>query len=132
MSSYPFRGGKENRRRMLRLFTAATKFGLVLGTVIMTMPAPADSSIMTASPISGTGPLEVTFIGKGSGVREGVMLLDFGDGQTDLSISTIRTFKRTHTYAVPGTYIAELKSGAYGGQRPSVLTTVATLTITVH
>jgi PKD repeat protein len=96
------------------------------------MAARADSSSIAASPTSGRAPLEVTFTGKGSGVLEGVMLLDFGDGQTDRSISTIRTFTRLHTYAVPGTYTVELRSGEYGGQRPSILKTVGTVTITVN
>jgi len=60
------------------------------------------------------------------------MRLDFGDGSLDDSISTIRGFERTHTYAAPGTYKAELKSGTCDGQRPSVFTTVGTVTITVR
>ena len=90
------------------------------------------SASLTASPTSGKAPLVVTFTGTGSGIFEGVMLLDFGDGQTDNTISTIRTFTRTHTYAVAGTYKVELKSGAWGGQRPSTLTTVGTATIIVY
>jgi PKD repeat protein len=86
----------------------------------------------SASPLSGTAPLVVTFTGQGSGHFEGVMALDFGDGETDRSISTIRGFTRTHTYAQPGTYTAELKNGPYGGQRPAVLTTVERVTITVN
>jgi PKD repeat protein len=99
----------------------------------MTMTAQTDSkSTLAASPTVGTAPLEVTFTGTGSGILEGVMLLDFGDGQTDDSISSIRDFKRTHTYAAAGSYTVVLKSGAYGGQRPSVLTIVGSVTITVH
>lgn len=87
---------------------------------------------LAASPTSGKAPLVVTFTGSGSGMIEGVMLLVFGDGQTDDTISPIRTFTRTHTYAAPGTYQVELKSGAWGGQRPSTLTTVGTITISVY
>ena len=60
------------------------------------------------------------------------MLLDFGDSHTDDSISPIRDFTRKHTYAAAGTYTAELKGGAYGGQRPSILTVLGSVTITVH
>ena len=89
-------------------------------------------STLAASPTSGPAPLVVTFTGTGSGAFEGVMLLEFGDGETDTSISTVRTFMRTHTYKAPGSYPARLRSGASGGQRPSVLTTVGTVTIIVH
>ena len=85
----------------------------------------------TASPKSGSAPLVVTFTGEGSGHFEGVMALDFGDGAIDHSISTIRGFTRTHTYVVRGTYMAELKSGPYGGQQPTTLTTVGSVAITV-
>ena len=102
-----------------------------LATMVMTTSA-GSSSTLAASPTIGTAPLAVTFTGTGSGVNEGVMLLDFGDGQTDDSISTIRTFTRTHTYTAAGSYTVQLKSGAYGGQRPSILTAVASVTITVH
>ena len=90
------------------------------------------NSNLTATPTSGTAPLMVTFTGTGSGMFEGVMLLDFGDGHTDSSISTIRGFTRTHTYTAAGSYKAELKSGAQGGQHPSKLTTVGSVTITVR
>src|SRR5262245_5887302 len=89
-------------------------------------------STLAASPTVGTAPLEVTFTGTGSGILEGVMVLDFGDGQTDDTISTIRDFTRKHTYAVAGSYTVELMSGAFAGQRPSILTTVGSVTITVH
>jgi PKD repeat protein len=92
----------------------------------------SSKSSLMAAPTSGQAPLVVTFSGTGSGILEGVMLLDFGDGHTDDSISTIRTFTRTHTYTAAGSYTVELKSGAFGGQHPSSLTTVASLRITVH
>jgi PKD repeat protein len=104
---------------------------LALATIIMTARAHSQSNL-AASPTSGTAPLVVTFTGRGSGMFEGVMLLDFGDGQTDTSISTIRNFTRTHTYTAAGSYTVQLKSSAFGGQRPSLPTTVATLTITVR
>jgi PKD repeat protein len=87
---------------------------------------------LSASPLSGPAPLVVTFRGHGSGHFEGVMSLDFGDGTTDRSISTIRGFERAHTYAAPGTYIAELKSGSSGGQQPAGLATVGRVTIVVN
>jgi PKD repeat protein len=100
---------------------------------MMATTAQMDSkSTLAASPTVGTAPLEVTFTGTGSGILEGVMLLDFGDGQTDDSISSVRDFTRGHTYAAAGSYTVELKSGAFGGQRPSILTTVGSVTITVH
>jgi PKD repeat protein len=104
---------------------------LVLITVSMTAHTNSTPNL-TASPMSGEAPLTVTFTGRGSGQLEGVMLLDFGDGQSDNSISTIRGFTRTHTYSAPGSYTAELKSGAYGGQLPAVLTTVGAVSITVN
>lgn len=96
------------------------------------MTAQTAKTTLAASPTIGTAPLEVTFTGTGSGTLEGVMLLDFGDGQTDDSISTVRDFTRKHTYVAPGSYTVELKSGTFGGQRPSVLTKVGSVTITVH
>jgi hypothetical protein len=117
-------------RTMARRLPAAAT---TLGILIIAMTANANSnSNLAASPTSGTAPLVVTFTGTGSGIFEGVMLLDFGDGQTDGSISTIRGFTRTHTYAVRGSYTVHLKSGPWGGQRPSVLTIVGSVTITVH
>ena len=80
-------------RHLLKLATTATT---TLGIVIMTMTAHTNSdSSLAASPTSGTAPLVVTFTGTGSGIIEGVMQLDFGDGQTDSSISPIRDFTRT-------------------------------------
>lgn len=87
---------------------------------------------LKATPTSGAAPLTVTFMGTGSGQLEGVMLLDFGDGHSDDSIPTIRGFERVHTYKAPGIYKVELRSGSYGGQRPAILTTVATVTISVR
>ena len=114
---------------MSKLITAVTAFC----TVTFGMIAPtASNSNFAASPTSGTAPLEVTFTGMGSGMFEGVMQLDFGDGQSDTSISPIRDFTRKHTYTAAGAYTAELKGGPFGGQRPTVLTTLATVTITVR
>lgn len=90
------------------------------------------NSSLAASPTFGTAPLVVTFTGTGSEDFEGVMLLDFGDGQTDDSISPIRTFTRVHTYSVAGSYTVELKSGTFGGQSSTTLITVARVTITVR
>jgi hypothetical protein len=118
------------RRRLLRAIAAAFA---ALGVVKASMSresGPNDS--FEASPTLGQAPLVVTFTGTGSGQLEGVMVLDFGDGQADDSISTIRGFKRIHTYAKAGSYIAELKSGAWGGQRPTVLKTIASVMITVR
>jgi PKD domain-containing protein len=116
-------------RSLAKIAWAATTLGMT--TLIMTEQT-SSGSTLAASPTSGTAPLVVTFTGTGSGSFEGVMLLDFGDGQTDGSISTIRDFTRTHTYAVPGSYTVHLKSGGYGGQRPSILTIVGSVTIIVH
>src|SRR3954451_22874329 len=90
---------------------AAAAIALGLATMMMTTSAESNGALK-ASPTVGSAPLVVTFTGTGSGVIEGVMLLDFGDGQTDESISTIRTFTRTHTYTAAGSYTVQLKSGA--------------------
>ena len=112
---------------MLKVFAAT-----VISGIVTIMIVKADSKEKFAvSPKSGSAPLVVTFTGEGSGHFEGVMALDFGDGEIDNSISTIRSFMRRHTYSVPGIYKAELRSGPYGGQRPTVLTTVETVTVTV-
>lgn len=116
-------------RQLSTLAAAAIALGIL--TSCMTAHTRSNSSL-EASPTSGTAPFAVTFTGTGSGELEGVMVLDFGDGQKDHTISTIRGFRRTHTYTTAGSYTAELRSGADGGQRPSVLTTVGTVTITVH
>jgi PKD repeat protein len=100
--------------------------------IAMTTAEAGSKEKFAASPLSGPAPLVVSFSGQGSGQREGVMLLDFGDGTVDRTISTIRGFTRSHTYASPGTYTAELKSGPYGGQQPTELTTVGRVTVTVN
>lgn len=97
----------------------------------MSMTAQTSSaSDFKATPSCGNAPLEVTFTGQGSGDMEGEMLLDFGDGNTDGSISTIRGFTRTHIYTAPGTYVAQLISRAHGGTEPGTLTTVGRVEIT--
>ena len=118
------------RRLLLKLATAATAIS-VISVVIMTTQANSDSNL-AAAPTSGTAPLEVTFTGTGLGTIEGVMQLDFGDGQSDSTISPIGDFARKHMYTAAGSYAAQLKGGPWGGQRPTVLTTLATVTITVH
>ncbi|UGY16532.1 PKD domain-containing protein [Bradyrhizobium septentrionale] len=89
------------------------------------------TAALSASPASGRAPLEVTFTGTGPGIPEGVVVLDFGDGRTDDTISSIRGFTRTHTYRAAGSYTAVLRSGAYGGQRPAVLSEIGRVTIVV-
>ena len=102
----------------------------ILG-LIMTAHANANGSL-AASPVIGSAPLIVTFTGTGSGSFEGIMQLDFGDGKTDNSISPIREFRRVHTYTIPGSYTVHLRGGSYGGQHPSLLTILASVTITVQ
>ncbi|WP_244069750.1 PKD domain-containing protein [Bradyrhizobium sp. Ce-3] len=89
------------------------------------------TAALSASPASGRAPLEVTFTGAGPGMAEGVVVLDFGDGKTDDTISSIRGFTRTHVYRAAGSYTAVLRSGAYGGQRPAVLSEIGRVTIVV-
>jgi len=110
---------------------AALICGVIAMTAARTDLSAGAKANLSASPLAGPAPLVVTFRGQGSGHFEGVMALDFGDGTTDRSISTIRGFERAHTYEVPGTYIAELKSGPYGGQHPAELSTVGRVTIVV-
>lgn len=110
----------------------ASAAAIIFMVTAMTTAHADPKARLSASPLAGPAPLAVTFTGEGSGQLEGVMALDFGDGEIDRSISTIRGFKRTHTYARPGTYTAELKSGPHGGQRPTVLTTVGRVTIIVN
>lgn len=110
-----------------------TTLAIALATVVPSMNAQSGpTASLEAAPMQGKAPLAVTFTGQGSGRMEGIMLLDFGDGESDRSISTVRGFKRTHTYQSPGTYTVRLQSGDYGGQRPAVLQTVASLTIVVR
>jgi hypothetical protein len=106
---------------------------VILGAGIVLMTGSAISQgKLAATPVSGAPPLVVDFTGTGSGAAEGVMILDFGDGQIDETISTVRSFKRTHTYAAAGTYTAVLKSGAFDGRRASTLTVVSRVEITVQ
>ena len=105
---------------------------ITLGVIDMTATTQMNAtSALAASPISGAAPLEVTFTGMGPGMPEGVVVLDFGDGRTDDTISPIRGFQRTHVYRAAGSYTAVLKSGAYGGQRPAVLGEIGRVTIIV-
>lgn len=110
-----------------------TAVAAILGMASASMSAQVNSkNSLEASPLDGKAPLSVTFSGSGSGELEGVMRLEFGDGEADDTISTIRGFRRTHTYAAPGTYTAELKSGADRGRQPAILKTVARVTIIVR
>lgn len=105
---------------------------IVLGVINMTATTQMNAAgALAASPISGAAPLEVTFTGTGPGMPEGVVVLDFGDGRTDDTISSIRGFRRTHVYRKAGSYTAVLKGGAYGGQRPAVLSEIGFVTIVV-
>jgi PKD repeat protein len=113
---------------MLKVFFVVGAIGLA--TIPMIVKGSANEKF-AASPQTGVAPLMVTFTGEGSGQFEGVMALDFGDGEIDRSISTIRGFTRSHTYMTPGIYTAELKSGPHGGQQPTTLTLVGSVTITV-
>lgn len=63
---------------------------------------------LTANPITGEAPLDVTFDGSGSADPEGqplTYLWDFGDGDSD----TTTTSSTTHTYTANGTYTATLR-----------------------
>lgn len=114
---------------LLRSFAAVFIVGIVMAASSAQAP---ERGSLTASPMAGKAPLLVTFSGTGSGIMEGVMLLEFGDGQIDNTISPIGGFTRVHSYAVVGAYKAVLKRGAFGGQSPSVLSTVRSLTIIVR
>ncbi|MHC2332618.1 hypothetical protein ACVIW0_001907 [Bradyrhizobium sp. USDA 4454] len=106
---------------------------ILLGVMDMTATTQVNAtSALAASPISGAAPLEVTFTGTGPGMSEGVVVLDFGDGRTDDTISPIRGFTRTHVYRAAGSYTAVLRGGAYGGQRPAVLSEIGRVTIVVR
>ncbi|MTV15648.1 MULTISPECIES: hypothetical protein [Bradyrhizobium] len=106
---------------------------IVLGVIDMTATTQMNAtSALVASPVSGAAPLEVTFSGTGPGIPEGVVVLEFGDGSIDDTISSIRGFTRTHIYRAAGSYMAVLRSGAYGGQRPAVLSEIARVTILVR
>lgn len=116
---------------MRRSFLAAIAVGLA--TVACSMNAQTGpKASLEASPTQGTAPLVVTFTGRSPAQMEGVALLEFGDGESDASLPTVRGFERKHTYRSPGTYTVLLKSGPHGGQRPAVLQTVASLTIVVR
>ena len=49
----------------------------LLGMVIMIATKTDSENTLTASPTVGVAPLEVAFTGYGSGMSEGVMVLDF-------------------------------------------------------
>ena len=104
---------------------------LAIGIVLMNDNAISQTRL-AAAPTSGAQPLVVDFTGTGSGSAEGIMVLDFGDGQMDDTISTVRGFKRTHTYAAAGTYTAVLKSGAFDGQRFPSMTVMGRVEIKVQ
>src|SRR5829696_5634650 len=104
---------------------------LAIGIVLMTESATSQGKL-AATPTSGAPPLVVDFTGAGSGTAEGVMVLDFGDGQMDDTISTVRGFKRTHTYTAAGSYTAVLKSGPFDGQRRGALTVEGRVEIKVQ
>ncbi len=92
--------------------TGATRFftttvGLTAREFTATFTAPAPVAALTATPISGAGPLLVQFDGRGStvGGETGAIqsfLWEFGDGLTSTLAAPL------HVYAVPGSYIARL------------------------
>ncbi|WP_054560637.1 PKD domain-containing protein, partial [Croceitalea dokdonensis] len=76
-------------------------------TMIINVTTPgnvAPSAVATATPTSGTAPLQVQFTGSNSTDDNGITayLWDFGDG------STANTSDTEHTYTQPGTYTASL------------------------
>ena len=113
---------------LLRSVAAAALCTVTFGMSAQTGP----NDTLAASTMSGRAPLVVTFTGTGSGEYESVLILDFGDGQIDDSLPTVHSFTRTHTYAKDGSYTAELRGGPWGGDRPTVLKTLASITITVR
>ncbi|RAX17083.1 PKD domain-containing protein, partial [Pseudarthrobacter sp. AG30] len=82
--------------------------------------APAPVASFTASPTSGTAPLNVTFTDTSTGSPTS-WAWDFGDGGT----STVQN--PTHSYAAAGTYVAKLT--ATNGTGPSAPAS-ATITVT--
>ncbi len=106
------------------LATVAMSCALAVGS----MTAAANSSVFTASPVTGTAPLAVQFI---IGGRPGRYKVDFGDGSSQASFDTILSQPWiSHSYAAPGTYTAKLLMIADGGADIG-LQAVATVTIAV-
>ena len=75
--------------------------GVVAGAV-------APTALFSASPVSGTAPLQVTFTDQSSGSITG-RLWDFGDGITSTLPSP------THTYTIAGVYTVTLTVSGPGG-----------------
>jgi|GEM_PF-6403887 len=66
---------------------------------------PPPIAVVTANPLLGSAPLEVSFDGSGSYDEDGVIVAyawDFGDGSTGTESQP------SHTYVTPGTYVALL------------------------
>ncbi|MBI5456734.1 peptidoglycan-binding protein [Candidatus Kaiserbacteria bacterium] len=100
------------------------------------------SNSFSASPMSGSAPLTVTFSMTQYGARS--LLIDFGDGavqKTDDSClvgpDCKEPYVRSHTYISPGTYIVRLSNASVCDAPPGVLCSLApdqivgTVTITV-
>src|SRR6266702_6548457 len=106
------------------LAAVAMSCALVVGS----MSAAENSSVFTASPVTGTAPLAVQFT---LGGRAGRYTVAFGDGSPPASLDTILSQPWiSHSYAAPGRYTAKLLVTA-SGNADIGLQAVATVTIVV-
>lgn len=92
-------------------------------------------SWLSATPISGAAPLNVTFTGASRENYFGGVFIDYGDGSTDSFCGNSSTrlcngqsLSRSHTYNSPGTYTAKLIGR---GEGPGSNRTLESKTITV-
>jgi PKD repeat protein len=92
---------------------------------LFVVPAAEDNqspmAAMTATPTSGTAPLNVAFDGNGSTDADGSIVSytwNFGDGTTATGITT------NHTYVAPGSFLARLTVADNLGAISSITTTI--------
>jgi hypothetical protein len=107
---------------------------LASGTLTVTGNNSIQSSILSATPTSGSAPLTVTFSGGGTGGNPANgPFINFGDGSTNVQMGCISisaggacagSYTATHTYTSTGVFTAQVLSQATGGA-------IGTATVTV-
>ncbi len=86
----------------------------------ITTTAPPVSANITATPVSGTAPLAVSFSGTNSTGTISSYAWNFGDGNTSTGLTV------SHTYTTVGTFTATLKVTGTLGATSSATTTITT------
>ena len=118
-------------------YTDNTSFTTTATIIVSPGVTPAQPPVITATPVSGTAPLAVTFTSSATAASNGPLInsyaINYGDGTSNQFIlnvgnsTTTFTGTSSHTYTAAGTYTATL-TVTYS----NATTASATTTITVN